>query len=80
MTSMDLQVDGIIHHSRQLKIINPESENRFITAEVRDPLFSQLPNPYADAAAAMSTIRVKAKPVYRNGELFKLYVMDLEKQ
>ncbi|WP_147293980.1 hypothetical protein [Ciceribacter selenitireducens] len=77
MTSIEIQVDGVIHHSRQLKIQHPDGEGRFITAEIRDPLFTELPNPYAEAAAAMSSIRVMAKPVYRNGELFKLYVMDI---
>lgn len=77
MAKFRIRVDGVIHHSRQLKIQHPEDEGRYITAEVRDPLFSSLPNPYANAAASMLSMSVMAKPVYRNGELWKLYVMDI---
>ena len=77
MEEMRLKVDGIIHHSRQLKIISPENEKKFITAEVRDPVFDQVPNVYSEAAANKGEVTVKVKPVYRNSELLKVYIMDL---
>jgi hypothetical protein len=77
MVEMEFRVDGIIHHNRQLKVHDPNDAKRFITAEIRDPVFETVPNAYSEAAANMSTIRVMAKPVFRNGELHRVYVMDL---
>lgn len=76
--NMTIKVDGIIHHSRQLKIEHPEIEGKYITAEVRDPVFDSFPNKYSEAAASLSELSVTAKPTYRNGELHKIYVMDTD--
>ncbi len=77
MIEMNLRVDGIIHHNRQLKILHPDISGRYVTAEVRDPTFDAVPNAYSEAAANMSMIRVMAKPIYRNSVLHKLYIMDV---
>ena len=77
MQKMKINVDGIIHHNKQLKIVHPDIEGKFITAIVRDPLFDSIPNPYSEAAASMGSVEVMAKPVYRSGELERIYVMDL---
>lgn len=77
MTEIEVRVDGIIHHNRQLKVADPNVDGRFVTAEVRDPLFDTVPNAYSEAAANMASIKVMAKPLYRNGLLHKLYIMDL---
>jgi hypothetical protein len=79
LQSMRLKVDGIIHHSRQLKVVHPLKEGQFITAEVRDPNFDSTPNLYSEAAANLYEIDVQAKPVFRNSELHKLYIMDATK-
>lgn len=77
MLKMKIDVDGIIHHNKQLKIVHPDIEGRFITAIVRDPLFDSVPNPYSEAAASLGSIEVMAKPVYRGGKLERIYVMDI---
>lgn len=77
MEKMTISVDGITHHNKQLKIAHPSIEGKYITAEVRDPNFDDFPNAYTDAASTLSTLKVMAKPLFRNGELKTLYIMDL---
>lgn len=76
LQEMRIRVDGIIHHSRQLKIDHPQKEGQFLTAEVRDPAFEIVPSKYSNAAANRTELEVLAKPVYRKQELHKLYIMD----
>lgn len=76
MLEMRVHVDGIIHHNKQLKVEHPEESGTYITAQVRDPLFSEVPNVYAEAAASRGWLDVTAKPSYRDGKLYGLYIMD----
>ena len=77
MEIMTIKVDGITHDNRQLKIVHPTIENKFLTAEVRDPNFDNFPNVYTDAASNLGELKVQAKPMYRAGELHRIYIMDL---
>lgn len=77
MEKMTINVDGITHHNRQLKIKHPNIDGKFIVAEVRDPNFDAFPNAYTEAASNLSSLTVHAKPMLRNGELHRLYIMDL---
>lgn len=77
MQQMELKVDGFIHHNRQLKVRHPDIENKYIIAEVRDPVFEETPNAYTEAAINLAYITVHAKPVLRNGEIIKIYIMSL---
>lgn len=73
---IDLRVDGFVHHSKKLNVENPDQPGAYISADVRDPIFEQVPNVYTEAAANKSVIRVQAKLGYRAGFLERIYIMD----
>lgn len=76
LTEMTVKVDGVFHHARQIKVEHPTEPGRYITCDVRDPTFDSVPNPYTEALQKLARIVVLARPVLKNGELHKLYVMD----
>lgn len=73
---IDLRADGFVHHSKKLNVENPEHPGAYISADVRDPIFEQVPNVYTQAAASKAVIRVHAKLGYRAGVLERIYIMD----
>ena len=77
LQTIELRVDGFVHHNRKLNVEHPEQPGRFISADVRDPLFDKVPNAYTEAAANQAMLLVQAKFGYRAGALEKIYVMDL---
>lgn len=79
MQVMTIQVDGLIKHSRRATVVSAAEPNRFISAEIRDPLFDTAPNPYTDAIGSGHALTVMATPTYKDGELFRLYIMSLER-
>lgn len=78
LREIELRVDGFVHHSKKLNVENPEQPGCYISADVRDPIFEQVPNAYTEAAANQSVIRVRAKLGYRAGLLERIYIMDSE--
>lgn len=70
------KVDGLIAHSRTLKLITEDHPERIITAKVVDPVFHQTGNIYVRAYDTRSTIVVTAKPLKADDELKKLVVSD----
>ena len=76
MQRMRLRVDGVIKHTRKLKVETEDRPGEFINAEVRDPAFDSRPNVYTRALEGDGYLDVDAKPTYRNGELVKLHIMD----
>ncbi|MGJ8626421.1 MAG: hypothetical protein ACSHXB_05620 [Sulfitobacter sp.] len=78
MERMRLRVDGLIHHNRQLKVEHPDKPGKFITANVRDPAFSDEGDSiYTNAVARKGYIDVSAKPSRTaDGELRTLYILD----
>lgn len=76
LQTIRLRVDGFVHHSKKLNVENPEKVGGYISADVRDPIFDQVPNIYTEAAANQSEIVVQAKLGYRAGILERIYVMD----
>ncbi len=74
---LEIAVDGVIHHSRQLKVAHPDFADRYVTAEIRDPIFEIVPNVYSDAAAQKRNIRVRVRSMKKAGELQKFYIMGL---
>lgn len=72
-----LRFDGFVHHNKKINVEHPDHPGRFISADVRDPLFEKIPNPYTQAAAIKGTLSVQAKLGYRAGTLEKIYIMDL---
>jgi hypothetical protein len=76
LQEMILRVDGFRDHDRKLWVHHPQLEGRYIAADVKDPIFEAAENVYARAAAMKATINVKAKPVFRSGELERIYIMD----
>lgn len=77
LQEMILAVDGIIHHSKQLKVIHPDQEDKYLTAEVRDPIFDEKPNDYTLAASNLKRVKVLAKPIYRGGNLYRIFIQHL---
>ena len=79
METLVVQVDGLIHHSKQLKIHHPELTGKFVSASVRDPAFGELNSPYTRAVANKGKLKVAAKPVRKpDGSLHTLYIMDAQ--
>ncbi|MDP2131159.1 MAG: hypothetical protein U0975_16155 [Erythrobacter sp.] len=77
LQTIDLRVDGFVHHSKKLNVEHPEQPGRYISADVRDPLFESVPNAYTEAAANQSVLTVQAKLGYRAGALERIYIMDV---
>lgn len=76
MTRMRVRVDGLIQHSRQLKVEIEDRPGHYVNADVRDPAFDERPNVYTDAVSSAGYILIDAKPTYREGELVKLHIMN----
>ena len=77
MERIRVRLDGVIKHSRAVKVEFENEPGRYVNAEVRDPAFEETPNIYTDALGSGAFIEVNAKPTRRsNGELVKLYIMD----
>lgn len=77
MEQMTFRIDGISLHNRQLKVEFAEDPGKFFSADVRDPAFEQETNPYKAAFAANQVVTVEAKRALKQGQLYKLYVMNL---
>lgn len=80
MEVMKIQVDGLIKHSRRATVIRVDEPDRFVAAEIRDPLFDDTPNAYTDALGSDTVLTVRATPTRRAGELYRLYIMGIEKE
>lgn len=76
LQEMTLRLDGFVHHTRRLNVENPEEPGHFLYADVKDPLFDEVPNVYTDAANRKAVITVQAKPAHRAGKLERIYIMD----
>lgn len=74
MQPMRLRVDGITVHTRTLKVEDPNVPGRYVTAEVRDPAFTDGENVYTQSVTKM--IDVQAKATYREGLLHRIHIMD----
>ena len=79
MTNYKIQVDGFAYHSKQLKVFLPEEPSRYINGQVRDPEFDQVPNIYTEAAVNRGWLKVKAKPLLKDGRIQTLHIMNAEK-
>ncbi len=77
MEKMDVKVDGLIHHNKQLKIEHPDIPGKYITAIVKDPMFEESDNVYTKAVATKGTLEISVKPSRKvDGTLHALYIMD----
>lgn len=74
---MRLRIDGLIKHTNRGSVELPDEPGQFFSAEIRDPIFEQTPNPYIAAMNSAEEIEVNAVPSYRAGELHKIYIMGL---
>lgn len=74
MMHMRIRIDGVVVHTRTLKVEDPDEAGRFVSAEVRDPAFTDGENIYTRSITKF--LDVQAKATYRDGRLYKLHVMD----
>lgn len=74
MQTMRIRVDGVVVHSRSLKVEDPDEPGRFVSAEVRDPAFTDGENIYTRSITKY--LEVQAKATFREGRLYKLHIMD----
>lgn len=74
MMTMRIRIDGVVVHTRTLKVEDPDEPGRFVSAEVRDPAFTDGENIYTRSVTKF--LNVQAKATYRDGRLFKLHIMD----
>lgn len=75
LQEMILKTEGVRDHTRSLFLVHPE-EDGYITANVKDPIFDEWPNPYTEAASRKATIKVRAKPAFRSDRMERIYIMD----
>lgn len=72
-----VQVDGLVHHSKQLKVVNPEFDGKFLNCSVQDPIFLESDNVYVRAVSSKGWLEVVAKSSRKkDGSLHSLYIMD----
>jgi len=76
LQTVKLQIDGFVYHTKKLNVENPERPGSYISADIRDPVFDQVPNIYTEAAATKSEIVVQAKFGYRADNLERICIMD----
>lgn len=74
---LTVRIDGLIKHTNRGSVELPDEPGQFFSAEIRDPVFEQTPNPYIAAMNSSEAIEVTVIPSYRSGELHKLYIMGL---
>lgn len=74
-----VRIDGFTHHNHQLKISFPEEPGRFLSAIVQDPRFNEIPNIYTVAAANQEALMVLARPVYKDGRIHQLLIVDADR-
>ncbi|MBU1605796.1 MAG: hypothetical protein KKE77_13405 [Alphaproteobacteria bacterium] len=68
--------DGFKYHTSGLSIENPEAEDGFLMAEVKDPHFLEDGNAYTLAAQKRARIAVLARQGYKNGKLARIHILD----
>lgn len=71
-----LRIDGLIIHNHRLQVELASEPGQYIPAEVKDPIYDELPNPYMEAIKDQRLIRVRAKAELKFGEISKLYIMS----
>lgn len=77
MEELTFRIDGVTLHNRQLKVEFADAPGKFVSADVRDPLFEVEGNPYLNAFFAKRDVTVLAKrALKKTGELHRLYVMN----
>ena len=76
METFRVKIDGFTHHNKQLKIVHPSEQGRFITGHLRDPVFQSAPNIYTEAATKQGWLNITAKPTLKEGRIQALYIMD----
>lgn len=74
-----VKVDGFTRHNRQLTLVLDQYPNRIITGNVLDPTFEQFPNDYIEAAVVQGSLRVRARPILKDGRIQSLYIYEAEK-
>lgn len=77
---MKVRIDGLTKHTNRGSVEMVEEPGRYVSAEIRDPLFETTPNPYISAMNSDESIEVNVVPSYKGGELFKLYIMGMSRQ
>lgn len=79
METRILQVDGLIHHDKVLKVVNPEDPKKFVNAKVNDPQFEQPDNVYTQAIGkALSNLEVDCKIARTpDGRIYTIYIMNV---
>ncbi|WP_286828617.1 MULTISPECIES: hypothetical protein [Kordiimonas] len=70
-----LRIDGLVIHNHRLQVELAHEPGHYIPAEVRDPVYDSLPNPYMEAINDQDVIRVKARAELKFGEISRLYIM-----
>lgn len=74
---LKVRIDGLIKHTNRGSVELANEPNQFFPAEIRDPIFEQTPNPYISAMNSSEEIEVNVVQSYKQGELYKIYIMVL---
>lgn len=74
---MSLRIDGLIKHTNRASVELSDDPGNFVNAEIRDILFDFTPNPYISAMNSDENINVRAVPTYKDGILWKIYIMAI---
>lgn len=72
-----ISIDGIIAKTHYMKIhIDGHESIKPRTADVKDPIFDLVPNPYRDAFAADHRIKVRGRLAWKGDEVAKLFITE----
>jgi hypothetical protein len=72
---VDIEIDGFRRSQSNVWVRRLGVDDDWIKADVRDPSFEDVGNPYLEAASAGRTLTVAAKPTYKDGVIFKLFIL-----
>jgi hypothetical protein len=72
---VDIELDGFRRSQSNVWARRIGVDDDWVKADVRDPSFEQAPNLYSQAASTGATLRVAAKPTYKDGLIYKLFIL-----
>ena len=75
--SWELVITELDTENKTGKIRLSDDDGRRIKVRITDPLADLTPSPYAMAMANVTTITVRGKPVFRDGDIDTIFISDL---
>jgi hypothetical protein len=75
LETVDIEIDGFRRSQGNVWVRRIAIDDDWIKADVRDPSFDESHNQYMEAASTGAALKVAAKPTYKDGGIFKLFIL-----